>query len=123
MTATAITFLVCHGQSVAATLMLQSFDFSSGLFSFGLTVERTTMNLFSMSNQKGAPREIARAVSNQPRKLILNCTAQPVQKPPSQKCNPGHLVRGSSGSSKPIGSPNAWSLHWLFFSLHCGDSG
>ena len=47
---------------------VQSFDFSSGLFSFGFTVERTTMNLLSMSNQKGAPREIARAVSNQPRK-------------------------------------------------------
>lgn len=31
----------------------QLFDFSSWLFSFGLTVERTTMNLFSMSNKKG----------------------------------------------------------------------
>src|ERR1043166_7063842 len=36
-------------------MITQSFDFSSGLFSFGLTVERTTMNLFSKSNQNGEP--------------------------------------------------------------------
>jgi hypothetical protein len=32
---------------------VQLFDGSSGLFSFGFTVERTTMNLFSRSNQMG----------------------------------------------------------------------
>ena len=44
----------------------QDFGFSSGLFSFGLTVERTTMNLFNMSNQKGAPSETASAVISHP---------------------------------------------------------
>src|SRR5437588_12171416 len=47
---------------------VQSFDGSSGLFSFGFTVERTTMNLFSRSNQNGAPRETAKAVSSHPNK-------------------------------------------------------
>src|SRR5713226_4348714 len=42
----------------------QLFDGSSGLFSFGLTVERTTTNLFSRSNQNGAPSETASAVIN-----------------------------------------------------------
>jgi hypothetical protein len=32
----------------------QSFDGSSGLFSFGFTIDLTTMNLFSRSNQNGA---------------------------------------------------------------------
>ena len=44
----------------------QDFGFSSWLFSFGFTVERTTMNLLSMSNQKGAPSEMANAVMSQP---------------------------------------------------------
>lgn len=45
-----------------------SFDFSSPLFSLGLTVERTTMNLFSTSNQNGAPSMMARMVTSQPAK-------------------------------------------------------
>ena len=36
-----------------------SFDASSWLFSFGFTVERTTINLFNVLNQKGAPNETA----------------------------------------------------------------
>lgn len=43
-----------------------SLEPSSWLFSCGLTVERTTINLFSRSNQKGAPRETAMAVISQP---------------------------------------------------------
>lgn len=36
------------------------------LFSPGLMVERTTMILFNMSNQKGAPSDTAMAVNSQP---------------------------------------------------------
>ena len=43
-----------------------SFDFSDWLFSCGLTVPRTTMNLFNVSNQNGAPSESAIAVINHP---------------------------------------------------------
>src|SRR5215213_1128094 len=43
-----------------------SSDDSSGLFSCGLTVERTTITLLRRSNQKGAPIEIAAAVKSQP---------------------------------------------------------
>jgi hypothetical protein len=39
---------------------------STLLFSFGFTVERTTMNLFSVSNQKGAPSDRASVVISQP---------------------------------------------------------
>src|SRR6185312_442865 len=45
---------------------VQSFDPSVLLFSSGFTVERTTMILFSMSNQKGAPSVTAKAVRSQP---------------------------------------------------------
>src|SRR5215469_10035983 len=48
-------------------LGLASFEASSPLFSRGLIVERTTMNLFNRSNQKGAPSESAIAVKNHPR--------------------------------------------------------
>jgi catechol 2,3-dioxygenase-like lactoylglutathione lyase family enzyme len=40
------------------------------LFSCGLTVERTTIILLSMSNQKGAPSETASAVTSQPSKIF-----------------------------------------------------
>src|SRR3954469_1616409 len=49
-----------------AALLCGSFDDSSGLFSCGFTVERTTMNLFRMSNQNGAPSVAAFAVMIQP---------------------------------------------------------
>ncbi len=39
---------------------------SSGAFSFGFTVDRITITRLSTSNQNGAPREIAKAVSSQP---------------------------------------------------------
>src|SRR6266436_3958013 len=42
------------------------FAFSGVLFSCGFTVLRTTINLFSGSNQNGAPNEIASAVINHP---------------------------------------------------------
>src|SRR5437879_13397507 len=78
----------------------QSFDGSSGLFSFGLTVERTTMNLFSMSNQNGAPSESARAVTSQP--TILK----------SQRGLFIYTDRGSFSLSgdlvQPIGNPSFW---------------
>src|SRR6202162_301754 len=44
----------------------QSLGFSSRLFSWGLIVDRTTMTLFSISNQKGAPSETAQAVTSHP---------------------------------------------------------
>ena len=44
----------------------RSFDASGRLFSWGFTVERMTMNLFSRSNQNGAPNEMAKAVISQP---------------------------------------------------------
>lgn len=43
---------------------------SLGLFSLGLTVERVTINLLRRSNQKGAPSEIANAVSIHPSSLV-----------------------------------------------------
>src|SRR4051812_36457330 len=46
---------------------------SSGLFSCGFTVDRITMILLSVSNQKGAPKEIANAVRIQPKKEWLAC--------------------------------------------------
>src|ERR1700730_3784249 len=55
----------------------QFLDFSSGLFSCGLIVERTTINLFSMSNQNGAPKETAQAVMNHPSKAVTPNNAQP----------------------------------------------
>lgn len=51
----------------------------AGLFSRGLRVERTIMNLPSISNQNGAPSATAIAVNNQPPKtfthseLVLGC--------------------------------------------------
>ena len=58
---------VRHSVADAAIFgVLGSFEPSSLLFSLGFTVDRTTMTLFSMSNQKGAPREIARAVMSHP---------------------------------------------------------
>jgi hypothetical protein len=56
---------------------MASFDASGGLFSSGLTVERTTMNLFKMSNQKGAPSEIPNAVTTQP-KIISRIAEKPI---------------------------------------------
>jgi hypothetical protein len=44
----------------------QFFDPSTSLFSLGLIVERITMNWFSVSNQKGAPRVTAIPVNNHP---------------------------------------------------------
>src|ERR1051325_6744480 len=44
-----------------------SFGASVPLFSLGFTVERTTMNLLSTSNQNGAPRQTANAGSSQPK--------------------------------------------------------
>src|SRR6186997_1042753 len=52
----------------------ESFDASLGLFSVGLTVARTTMNLLRTSNQKGAPSEIPKIVSNQPARAIIPAT-------------------------------------------------
>lgn len=43
-----------------------SFESCSLLFSWGLTVERMTIRRFSMSNQNGAPNEMASEVSNHP---------------------------------------------------------
>src|SRR5205814_4320894 len=80
----------------------QSFDFSSGLFSFGFTVERTTINLFSMSNQNGAPSEIANAVNSQPNRCDRNGGYHREKKLPSQKCKPGH-----SSSFQPMGKPRS----------------
>src|SRR6266700_2236128 len=80
------------------------------------------MNLFSRSNQKGAPSDTARPVSNQPRKCIRICKYQSPQKLPSQKCNPGQTDFGSLAVSHPIGKPNASIAHWLFFSLQLGES-
>jgi hypothetical protein len=45
MSEPAKTFLACDGQSVAELIQSQAFDGSSGLFSFGFTVER--MNAFT----------------------------------------------------------------------------
>src|SRR6478609_3898951 len=44
----------------------RSSENSSGLFSRGFTVERMTITLLSTSNQNGAPRVAANAVSNHP---------------------------------------------------------
>src|SRR5579875_861060 len=51
---------------IATGEMLQDFEASFGLFSEGLTVPRTTMILFSVSNQNGAPRDKAPAVMHHP---------------------------------------------------------
>ena len=44
-----------------------SFEGCSWLFSVGLTVNRMTMNLFSRSNQNGAPCEMAKPVNRIPK--------------------------------------------------------
>src|SRR6266852_5809196 len=46
------------------------FAFSGVLFSCGFTVLRTTINLFSVSNQNGAPNEIASAVTIHPASTV-----------------------------------------------------
>src|SRR5262249_38395386 len=46
---------------------------SSGLFWWGFTVDRTTITLFSRSNQNGAPSEAATAVKSQPVALSAPC--------------------------------------------------
>lgn len=52
-----------------------SFDASLWLFSLGLMVDRTTMNLFRTSNQKGAPSMMAKAVTNQPMTALISAPA------------------------------------------------
>ena len=70
-----------------------SLDDSSGLFSSGLTVERTTIIRLSRSNQKGAPNEIAKPVINHPRILMYHSlgnagSGQPMGSlSPSSRCN------------------------------------
>src|ERR1041384_4018534 len=93
----------------------QSFDASSGLFSFGFTVARTTINLFSMSNQNGAPSESAKAVINQPRILIPHaCQLNPVS------------CLGSGGVLsclvQPIGSPSLFISAKFNLMRHSGVS-
>src|SRR5437764_1258575 len=58
---------ITRTQRFAQDWTVGSFGASVPLFSFGLTVERTTMNLFSTSNQNGAPRQTANAVRSQPK--------------------------------------------------------
>src|ERR1041384_8440824 len=53
-------------QRVAIKQQAHAFEGSSGLFSCGLIVERTTMHLLSRSNQNGAPSAPARAGTSQP---------------------------------------------------------
>jgi hypothetical protein len=63
---------LCDGWDVkllpASSCLRLSYPFpASGLlFSCGFTVLRTTINLFSVSNQNGAPNEIASAVISHP---------------------------------------------------------
>src|SRR5260370_42340318 len=62
--APALALLIC---SVAAVPACLSCVASSGLFSFGLIVDRISMTLLRTSNQNGAPIDAAKAVSNHPR--------------------------------------------------------
>ena len=49
------------------------------LFSWGFTVLRTTINRFSVSNQNGAPNEIASAVITHPASSVSVLRAAPLQ--------------------------------------------
>src|ERR1700680_1824906 len=70
---------------------------SSLLFSCGLTVERTTMILFKISNQNGAPRDTAIAVRRKPGNPFRNSTNplrvgghvpfQPIGMPSLSRCS------------------------------------
>src|SRR5262245_12087448 len=74
------------------------------------------MNLFSKSNQNGAPRDTASAVKSQPRMCTRSCQAQPLQNPSVQKRRPGNCLPSTS-ESHPIGSANFFNcsklrLYW-----------
>src|SRR4026208_1377625 len=107
----AISFLLFNSplgggvRKCPACLFAQSFELSSGLFSCGLTAERITMNLFSRSNQNGAPSEIARAVKSQPSQCHWSCSHQPPRSP--AQVQPVKFRLGSLLSSHPIGKPRA----------------
>ena len=61
--------MVAYAEALSLGSWRSSED-SSGLFSWGFTVDRTTINLLSTSNQKGAPSITANAVTRQPHRTI-----------------------------------------------------
>src|SRR5947207_14639175 len=84
-----------------------SFGASVPLFSLGLTVERTTMNLFSTSNQNGAPRQTANAVSSHPKIVSPPAPVRLYFQQPRQQgsrnfsCRLSHAAHGGHPSGKP----------------------
>jgi hypothetical protein len=56
--------------------LFRSSEPSAPLFSCGFTVDRITMILLSMSNQKGAPSDTANAVRSQPMTGLNACSHQ-----------------------------------------------
>jgi hypothetical protein len=71
------------------------------------------MNLFSRSNQKGAPSEMASDVNTQPKRCHSSCC--PNDPPYQFSCR-------SVGEFQPIGNPKLLISHWAFFNLHSGVS-